>query len=194
MEKAQWILQIVGTLFGGLLVAYFTYVLTLSSQKEMSDYNKRQQVYSKLIGLRFPIKQIYVSRFEALALSNFYEARWQLRGSPKDSYDFQEANRWMHQSEALVFKVIENHKELYACLADIQLLFPKTAELENLIDKIYFHKSIKLADVPKPLNETELENWKSATVAELQTLVDREYGAPIDELGAYLRASLIKEK
>lgn len=194
MEKVQWILQIVGTLFGGLLVAYFTYVLTLSSQKELSDYQKRQQIYSRLIGLRFPTKQLYVSRFEALAISNFYEALWKLRGSPKDSYDFQEANRWMHQSESLVFKIMENHKELYACLADIQLLFPKTPRLEELVNKIYFQKGIKLADVPQPTNEKQLEQWKIGAISELQTLVDKEYGTSIDELGEYLRTSLNNEK
>ena len=53
LEKVYSIFHGVVTLFGALVIAYFTYLLTLNSQKQISDYQKRQIAYSRLQSLNF---------------------------------------------------------------------------------------------------------------------------------------------
>jgi hypothetical protein len=60
---------------------------------KISDHQKRQQVFSEVMGRKFLMTQLYVSRFEALIYSNYHEAKWKQSGWPKDSIDQQEAQR-----------------------------------------------------------------------------------------------------
>ena len=190
LEKVYSIFHGVGTLFGALVIAYFTYLLTLNSQKQISDYQKRQIAYSRLQSLNFSTKQLFVSRYEARILSDYHEFLWHKAGNPKDSLDYQEAIRWMKQSEDLVFKIVENQKELYSCLADIQILFKNTGELTSLIDVIYNIKAYTIKVPEKHFTNTEVEEWKIKAVKELQFNVDKDYGENINNLAIYIKNEL----
>ncbi len=192
MEKIWGIIQILGTFLGTLIIVYITHLLTLNSQKQISDYQKKQLAYSKLLSLRFPMKQLYISRFEARIFSDFYEARWHNNGSPKESLDLNESIRWMKQSEDIVFKIIENHKELYLCLGDIQILFKETSELNSLISNFYNLKGITVKSPSKEFNNDLLEKWKIKATNELQEIVEKTYDNNIDKLAYYLKNELKK--
>jgi len=58
-------------------------------------------VFARLMGRKITTEQLYVSRYEAFMFSDYNEERWRRSGSPKDSLDLQEAQRWMHRSEDL---------------------------------------------------------------------------------------------
>lgn len=190
LREALVIFRGVGSLLAALTIAYFTYMLTLSSQKEMSDYHRRQLAYTRLLGLRFPIRQLYVSRFEAKIYSDYYEARWILAGKPNGAFDFQEANRWMHKSEDMVFNIIDLQKELYACVGEIQILFEETGRLKSLVEKITNQKAPKVDAPSGKLDAAELDSWKINAIEQLQVLVDKELGGPIQELSDYLKKEL----
>lgn len=190
MDKAWSILSNVGQLFAALLIAYFTYLLTLNSQKELNNYQKQQLVYSRLMGLKFPIKQIYVSRFESLIYSNYYEARFIKLKQSQDSFDFREANRKMHQSEELVYKIIDIHRDLFSCLGEIQILFKDTEKLDQLIGRLRTMKGFETKSFDPNLSLEKLNEQKVQAVSDLQRLVDKEIGEPIEDLSNYLKQDL----
>ena len=54
------------------------------------------------MGLKIPLIQNYVSRFEASVFSDYHEYCWKMFGCPLDSFDVDETKRPMKRSEDLV--------------------------------------------------------------------------------------------
>ncbi len=179
-------------LAGAIVVAYLAYWGTLNSQIKTSDRQQRQQAFSKLMGKKFMLNQLYVSRFEALIYSDYHEALWKLNGVPKDSLDFQEAQRWMRKSEDMALDIAKNNQELFEVIGSIRILFPKTSKLDELINRIYNFKSPMIQRDPFKMNPEQLENWKVKAVKDLQSLVETEYGKSMDDLLDYLSGEIDK--
>lgn len=172
--------------------SYLTYYFGLKSQLMIADHQKRQQTFSELMGRKILTKQLYVSRFEALIYSDYHEARWKLTGSPKDSIDLQEAQRWMHRSEELVFDIAKNQQRQLETVGLIRILFNKTSKLDELIDRIVHFKTPKISGEPFKRDANQLEEWKVKAVQQLQAIVDEEYGAPVNTLLNYLEEEIHK--
>lgn len=180
------------TLIGAIVVAYLTYHWGLSSQLRISDHQKRQQVFSELMGRKFLTTQLYVSRFEALIYSDSHEAKWRRAGSPNDSIDLQETQRWMHKSEDLALDIAKNNQSLFETIGLIRILFPKTPKLDELIDRVYHFKPPKILGDPFKMDANQLEEWKIKAVKDLQNLVETEYAKPIDALLNYLVSEITR--
>lgn len=185
------------TLFGGILAAgsgilgqYYSSQFQFSSQVQIQKIQGQRQVFARLMGRNFATKQLYVSRYEALVFSDYHEARWKRSGSSKDSFDLQEAQRWMHRSEDLVFEIVKNNQALYEDLGTVRALFPDVPKLRELVERIYSFKSLKTSKPVRDASVEELVHWKDESVRQLQVLIEREYGRPIDELLVYLLQQL----
>lgn len=179
-------------LIGVIIGAYLTYKFGLRSQIIISDHQKRQQVFSQIMGRKFLTIQLYFSRFEALVHSDYHEAKWKLAGHPIESIDLQESKRWMITSENLVYKIAESNQALFELIGLARILFPDTPELSKLIRAIYHFKTPQINVSPFNLNTVELEEWKMKAKSELQLLVENEYGKAIDELLDYLSEKIHK--
>ena len=184
---------LVSAFVGGVLVIlgqYYSSKFQLSSQVRLQTVQSQRQVFSRLMGRKFATKQLYVSRYEALIFSDYHEARWKLGGSPKDSLDLQEAQRWMHRSEDLVSEIAKNNQSLFEDLGTVRTVFPDIPKLRELVENIYGFKALKTTQPPVNASVAELVQWKDEAVRHLQALVDQEYGGPIDGLLMYLSQQL----
>ena len=152
-----------------------------------------QEAYSKLMGEKAVLTQLLVSRFEAHINSDMHEARWKLAGEPKDSFDLQEAQRWMHKSEDLAIEVAKSRRSLYETLGLIRSYFPNSERLKELTHRIFHTKGIEIKVRPFGLNAEQAEAWAVKAVKDTQNIVDSEYSKPIDELVTYLEAEIDKE-
>src|SRR5262249_45099550 len=146
-----------------------------------------------LWGGNFATKQIYVSRYEAWVFSDYHEARWKQSGSPKDSLDLQEAQRWMRRSEDLLFEIAKNNQALFEDLGTVRALFPDSTQLRELVERIYNFKALKAPQPPRNVSDEQLARWKDETIRSLQAVVDSKYGKPIDDLLNYLSQQLPKD-
>ena len=181
------------TLISSLVVQYFTNHWGFTNQVKANERQKQQEVFGQLMGRKFLTSQLYVSRFEALAYSDYHEALWKLAGHPKESLDLQEAQRWMHKSEEFVQEISENNLGLFQTVGMIRALFPSTPQLRELVDRIYRFKTPKITGPTDKMNSAQLASWKTQVVKELQELAEREYAKPIDDLLDYLAGELAKD-
>lgn len=186
--------SLLAVLGGVALGAYLTYRFGIKAQIQISNYQKQQKAYSQLMGLKFLITQFYVSRFEALIFYDYHEALWKLENYQKQSLQFQEAQRWMHRSEALVFDIAKNNQTLFETIGSIRIVFNDTPELEALTQRIYRFKTPKIGDPPTSADVPTLNSWKEKAVEELQRLVEHEYAEPIDNLLDYLTKEMTPQK
>ncbi|MDO8528038.1 MAG: hypothetical protein Q7T03_10190 [Deltaproteobacteria bacterium] len=182
------------TLFATLFVAYCSQQWTLNGQKELKDKEARQLAFSELMGLKLIRQQLFLSRFEAVAYSDYHEQRWQLQGAQKDSLDFSEATRWQHKAEDFVQDISSNTEKLFNVLGRITILFPATPEIDQLIEKLYRFKTPKFNVEAKSIQDLKnLEGWKLAVTLDLQKIVETEYGKPFDDLVTYLKPQLLQK-
>lgn len=112
---------------GGIVGQYYASQFQFSSQVHLQKVQGQRQVFARLMGRKFATKQLYVSRYEAMIFSDYHEARTKRSGLPKDSLDLQEAQRWMHRSEDLVFDIVKNNQALFEDLGTVRALFPEWA-------------------------------------------------------------------
>ena len=177
-------------LIGGFVGAYTTSTLNFRNQLKITSFQKRQQGYAEIMGVRFLLPQLYVSRFEARIFSDYHEQLWHLRGAPRDSFDFQETQRWMHKSEDLALEIAKTNKELFESVGLVRGSFKQSAELDALTERVYHFRTPAIGDPPQTNSAADLETWKTTGVAQLQRLVEQEYAEPIDQLLEYLRAHI----
>lgn len=182
------VMALVGTVTG----SYLTYHFSLRGQIEISNTQRRQQVFGELMGQKFLRTQLYVSRFEALIYSDYHEAKWKRAGYPKESLDLQEAQRWMHKSEDLALEIAKSNQAVFQTVGLIRALFPGSPKLDELVGRVYHFKAPQILVRWDQLNAGQLEPTKKRAVTDLQEFVDREYARPIDELLDYLALQIAK--
>jgi hypothetical protein len=193
-KKTKWrdilaLDKILPVILGAILAigaSYFTTKFQMSSQLHLQKVEEQRRIFARLMGRKFTTKQLYVSRYEARIFSDYHEERWKRVGAPKDSLDLQESQRWMHRSEDLVFEIVKNNQALFEDLATVRALFPDTPRLRELCDNVYNFHGLWTSEPPHDVPPEKLIEWKEDAVRQLQTVADREYGKPIDELVAFL--------
>ena len=99
----------------------------------------------------------------------------------------------MRRSEDLVFEIVKNNQALFEDLGTVRALFLESIELRSLVDQIYGFKAVTTAQPSRDASPEELEKWKVEAVRQLQALIDREYGARIEELLNQLSQQLPRE-
>ncbi len=177
-------------ILGIIVGAFLNYYLGFKSQERLHTLKNQQKSFGELMGLKFLLAQLYVSRFEALIYSDYHEAKWKLSGHPKESIDFKEAQRWMYKSEDLAIEIGRTNNQLFSSLGLISTVFPKSKELSSLINSIYSFRIPKINVNAKDLKLHDLEEWKTKAVIGVQKVIDSEIAQPIDKLLNYL----IREK
>src|SRR4051794_39862966 len=92
-------------LIGGLIAgvfsiagSYFAVNFQMSAQNKAQKVEEQRKVFARIIGRKLVTQQLAVSRLEARIFSDYHEEVWKRAGSPKDSLDLSEAQRWMHKS------------------------------------------------------------------------------------------------
>lgn len=116
------LIALVGVVVGGLLGAR----LTFQNQLRLTTLQGRQQSYAAIMGKKLVVTQLYVSRFEALAYSDYHERPWHLAGAPKESLDFEEAKRWMRKSEDFVIDLARANQSLIESVGLARVTYPTT--------------------------------------------------------------------
>lgn len=187
---------VIGAVLGAVVAivgSYYTSKFELSTQLHIQKVQSQRDVFSRLMGRKFVTTQLYVSRYEAFIFSDYHEARWKRSGSHVNSLDLQEAQRFMHRSEDLVFEIVKNNQALFEDLGTVRALFPETPQLREIASRIWKFKAIKTSPPPQNATAEELIHWKEESVRQLQALVDHNYGEPIDNLLSYLSQQLPNE-
>lgn len=172
------LIALVGVIVGALLGAR----LSFRNQFRLSTLQSRQKAYSDLMGKKALLTQLYVSRFEAFAYSDYHERLWHLAGAPKDSIDFSEAQRWMRKSEDFAIDIAKARQSLFESIGTVRASYPATPKLDELSERIYKSKAPLITPPPEGANRTGLEQWKQQVIPDLQRLVQSEYAEPIDAL------------
>lgn len=172
------LIALVGVVIGALLGAR----LAFRNQFRLATLQARQQTYAALMGKKFLLTQLYVSRFEALAYSDYHERLWHLAGAPKDSLDFDEASRWMRKSEDFAIDIAKANQSLFESVGMVRASYPSTTELDDLSERIFQFKTPTIAAPPTGADRAMLDHWKQQVVSELKQLVRHEYAEPIDAL------------
>jgi len=116
----------VTTLAASLIIAVVGAYLGYTTQVQLTGKQKRQQAYSELMGRNIARTQIIITRSEAYVYSKYYERQWQLAGMPKESFDLQEGQRWMHKSEDLVLEIAKSNQGLFETLGLVRMYFPSS--------------------------------------------------------------------
>lgn len=182
------------TLVGTIVVAYLAQRWTLGIQIRLNDRQKRQQVYSELVGRKFVTTQLYVSRFEASIYSDYHEARWRVTGYRNDSLDGQESQWWMHKGEDVALEIAKNNQNLFETIGSVFTVFADSPELKGLVDRLYHFRALQIVGRPGATDLAQVEAWKAKAVKQLQSLAEAEYTKPIDHLLAYLASEIAKDK
>lgn len=171
-------------MLSGIVLVYLTNKLEIKKEIQLKNYEKRQIVYSELMGMRLTMSQLYLSRFEALVYSDYHEFRYKIT---KDNIDLSESIRWMHKSEDFVKDIAQHNQKLFEKLGLTKILFPNSSELDKLIeDLINFKTPIILQNPTDEMNISQLEEWKVKAIKDLQKIVEEEYKRPIDNLLRHL--------
>ena len=172
------LIALVGVVVGALLGAR----LSFRNQYRFAVLQDRQRTYAALMGKKFLVTQLYVSRFEALAYSDYHERLWHLAGAPKDSLDLEEAKRWMRKSEDFAIDIAKVNQSLFESVGAARASYPSTSELEGLAERVYHFRTPALATPPQGADRAALDNWKQQVIPSLQRVVDEEYAQPINAL------------
>jgi len=172
------LIALVGVVVGGWLGAR----LNFRNQFRLATLQSRQQSYAAIMGKKFLITQLYVSRFEALAYSDYHESLWYLAGAPKESLDLEEARRWMRKSEDFAIDIAKANQSLIESVGTARATYPSTAELEELTERVYHFKIPIISPPPQGADRTALDSWKAQVIPALQQVVEREYAEPINAL------------
>jgi hypothetical protein len=180
------LIALLGVIVGGRLSAK----LTFQNQFRLTTLQSRQQSYAAIMGKKFLITQLYVSRFEAFAYSEYHERLWHLAGSPKESLDIEEAKHWMRKSEDFVIDIAKANQSLIESVGIVRATYPLTAELDALTERIYHFKTPVINPPSQGADRVALDSWKAQTIQTLQQVVEQEYAEPINALLTHLKQNI----
>lgn len=176
------VLVIVAALLGG----YFTQKWTFDKEIRIRDHEKRQTVYSELMGLRKMRLQLMSSQCSARTAIFYHDHRLKKTGGGEGSLDFKLVQEWIQTNNRLVLDAARTEQKLFELLGFVKILFPKSAELDQKINTIY---SVKYFEVQPPKEEMDLrklEEWKNQQYKTADELTKQVYGDPLDNLLSYL--------
>ena len=122
-------LGLVGVLSAATISSYSQWRASKLQSRELSD--------AQIMGRKFVVTKLYVSRFEARIFSDYRERRWTLQGSPRDSLDFDEARRWMQKSEDFAIEIAKAHRELFESIGVAKASFKRNPELDALTKRVF---------------------------------------------------------
>ena len=209
VEWMKWISSqgLIPGIFGftGVVVGGFiTYFIEKSKFKD-NESQRREQVYSQLNGRKSLTSQLYKSYFEAFIQSEYYNYLGMLPGPHQTTNWLLEKKR----SEDLALEKAKSNQNLFETIGLIQILFPSTNELNELIKPLldidekfkftqYLAQKIRceeqFEDVRYGTDPDELHSWRVDTIEKLEETVKLEIENPIDKLLDHLKGYIHKER
>ena len=177
-------------LLGALIGSYATSYFTFRNQLRIAEMQKREEAYAALAGDRVLLSQLYVSAMQARIDFEFHHRKLELEGRPVTSPHVQEAQRLVMRRDDLALEFGRANRQLYETIGRIRANFKRTAELDQLTQRIY---SFKTPTIVPPTDLTDpalLLKWRNDRLDELHKKAETEYGKPIDDLLAYVLTNL----
>ena len=189
---------IIGVAVGG----YITYSLEKLKLKN-NESQRREQIYSQLSGRKSLTLQLYKSYFEAFIWSNYYYSLEKLDGSNQPNLLLEKK-----RSDGLALEKAKNNQSLFETIGLIQILFPNTNELNELIkplldidERFKFIKDLR----QEIRDEEQYQDWMCNTdsdqilsdavdeIEKLEKTVKLDIENPIDKLLDHLKSYIHKE-
>lgn len=188
----------IGVVVGGLI----TYSIEKLKLKD-NESQRREQVYSQLSGQRSVISQLYKSYFNAFIWSNYYYSLEKLNGSNQPNLMLEKK-----RSEDLALEKAKSKQGLSETIGLIQILFPNTNELDELIKPLQdIDEKFKfIKDLTQEIRDNEqYQDWKYSTnsdqilsdavdeIKKLEKTVKLDIEKPLDKLLYHLKSDIRKE-
>jgi hypothetical protein len=206
MDEMDIFSRLIPGIFGfiGVVVGGFiTYFIEKSKFKD-NESQRREQVYSQLNGRKSLTSQLYKSYFEAFIQSEYYNYLGMLPGPGQTNPE-----KKSYLSEDLALEKAKSNQSLFETIGLIQILFPSTNELDELIkplldiDKKFkftqyrtqgIREEEEFQDVRYGTDPDELHSWRVDTIEKLEETVKLEIENPIDKLLDHLKRDIHKER
>jgi hypothetical protein len=189
---------IIGVAVGG----FITYSIEKLKLKNIES-QKREQVYSQLNGRKSLASQLYKSYFEALIWSYYYHSLEKLGGSDQPNWLLEKK-----RSDDLALEKAKSNQSLSETIGLIQILFPSTNELNELIKPLLdIDEKFKfIKDPTKEIRDEETyQDWKYDTnsddllfgakdaIEKLEKTIELDIENPIDKLLNHLKSYIHEE-
>lgn len=175
-------LVIVAALLGG----YYTQKWTLDREIRMRNHEKRQTVYSELMGMKIMRKQLIVAHTQAKIGLKYHELRGGKIGLQKDSIDLDMGREAAKNANEYLIEIARKDQRLFELLGLVKILFPASPQLNKKIDRIYQAKYPEIKRPKEGMNLAQIQEWRDEGFKEAQDFVEKEYGEPIEDLLSYL--------
>jgi hypothetical protein len=174
------------TILGTVIGSYATARFALRTQVDIRKRENRERFCSAIMGRKFLLTQLYLSRFEASILSIYHEHKWRVARAATSSSDLDEAGRWMAKSENLALECARAHESLFESIGLARAAYPQSAELNRLTNRLYQFRVPDKPAQPKVKDIKELLDWRDAAIRDIEQIMNQELAQPIDELIKYL--------
>lgn len=173
-----------------LLSVYFTQKWTFDREIKTRNHEKRQTVYSELMGLKKMRIQLMSLQCHARIAIFYHDHRLKKTDGGQGSPDFNLAHEWMQTNNRLILDVARTEQKLFELLGFVKILFQKSAELDQKIDNIYSSKYFEVQPPKDEVDLKKLEEWKNQQYKITDKLTKQAYGDPLDDLLSYLSKQL----
>jgi hypothetical protein len=175
-----------------LLSGYYTQKWTLDREIKIRDHEKRQAVYSELMGINVARKHLITAHTNATIELNYYELRGREIGFKKDEIPLVlDAARYAQKSaNEYLIEITRKDQKLFELLGLVKILFPASPLLDEKIDRIYHAKYLEIIRPKKGTSLPQIQEWRDKAFKEVQGLVAKEYGEPMEDLLSYLSSYL----
>ncbi len=169
------------TLITVLISLFVGHYLGVRKHSQISDREKKQQLYGKLMGLAYESYHLYRSQLETSVYVYFYEGILPAYNPELQDKSLSEADKaslndeklsmktYAEDNRHLAFEVFqkerENGREFYETLGSVITLFPKEHELREMVERIFKYsrltvKQPEISDDDKKNRIVVLTKWK----------------------------------
>ncbi|MBN2412618.1 hypothetical protein JXQ31_13090 [candidate division KSB1 bacterium] len=163
-------------------ISYKTFNWNAEKERTRQINNDKKRVYAEIIGQKYLLRQLLISRFEALFYSDYHETKWKLNGYPNNSIDLQEAQRWMKESEKLVLEISKMNYDFYKTLGEIHYLYYGSTYVSDLVNKIYKLKYPEIIFPTAEINLTNIDSIKKNITIGIHEYFEKEFTTNVDSL------------
>jgi len=180
------IFAFIGGAFGGYLTSEWNF----RNQLKTTTWEKRQQAYPEIMGLRFlRVEQLYQS-YQAKFFRGFNTWKWH-KSEDKDPLEQSRAEHCRQKHEDLLLEVARTNERLFKSIGLAKGSFLHSTELDSLIAPIYQFSN---PDIPLPLPQTadvkNMNTWTDTAKQNLQNFIFEKHVKPINALLNYLKAHM----
>jgi hypothetical protein len=170
-----------------LLGAYYTQIWTADREIKTRNHEKRQIVYSELMGINIARRHLITAHTQA-KIELEYHRQVAGMGLPKElTMVVLDAGRNAQKNaNEYLIEITKKDQKLFELLGLVKILFPASPELGKKIDRIYRAKYPEIIPPKEKVNLPQIQGWRDKGFKEAQQLIAKEYGEPMEDLLSYL--------